>query len=135
MILANDQVEIFYYYRNGSSLKTFLGIVFFSVLAMILLVFITKKLNIRMDFTNASSTTKLFIASFILGVALLCISGAISGKLSPSGMWWTDKVDGHWGYVPPVDQLCDKDGNKRFSSYDEYREWYIEYKKAKDANR
>lgn len=64
----------------------------------------------------------------VLSVVLVLGVNKVTSALSSNGMSCTDKIVSDWYYIPEVNQLCDKDGNRRYSSYDEYREeFYAEH--------
>ena len=64
----------------------------------------------------------------LIGLIVCCIIvGFIFDKLTEGRIWITKRViDGSYTYIPEKSALCDEEGNRRYSSWDEYRLEYIE---------
>ena len=73
-------------------------------------------------FTFNRSQTILFTVLFVV---LIGSFTWLDEKLHPNSLPWLERVVWKSNYIPSLENLCDKEGNHRFSSYDEYREYYV----------
>ena len=66
------------------------------------------------------------ILCFVAAVVMVCAAEKVTSIGNPLGMGCFSEVTCHMNYIPRVDSLCDKEGTRRFSSYQEYQEYYYD---------
>lgn len=67
-----------------------------------------------------------YLVLFFLAIMLLIGVDRATAALSSNGLSIFEIIDGSYTYIPEKSALCDEEGNRRYSSWDEYRLEYIE---------
>ena len=113
---------VVYYYVTTDGWKVFWSLCIIFILTMVIMHRIIKK-NYIDGGKQFPNLFHIFIGIVITFIIMGVIS-QVSTSLSPKKMSFFDKVGYHVGYIPDLSALCDKEGNRRFSSYDEYLQYY-----------
>lgn len=112
-----------YYFTQQNGGKTLLVLVVCLIIAsMIIYKFHDEEYWVAKSFTFNGVQSFICI---VLTVLLLWGFTWADEKLHPNSHGWLERVAWKSNYIPSLENLCDKEGNHCFSSYDEYREYYV----------